>query len=554
MALSLVAQPLSRDEENEAVAALLNFELFIKIAWPVLEPGKQLIPNWHIDVLARHLQAVFNRQISRLVISMPPAFAKSSIVSTLYTAWCLLNDPTIRWLCASHSFDLAVRDNKNCRDLIQSEWFQSRYGKRLRLKGDQNQKEFFETTRRGYRLAVAVRSSGTGKRGTHLLIDDPNNAMAGLADIEATKEWFGKTWMSRLNDQENGPMITIGQRLHEDDLIGHILKLGGWEHLNLPAEYEPARESETSLGKYDIRTEEGELLWPGKFPREVLDKLKRGLGPLHYSAQYQQSPVPAGGYIYKEKDRRWFTIDQTTQSYLLETPRGRVTIPIADCWNLAVIDLATSLKTSADFFLMETWAITPYNDALLLHALHEHLDFPEQQRQIPMIFQRFMHSIIAVEQVGYQLAMIQYLISQGLPIKPFKPQTDKIMRSTTGSILYSNGKVYHNKNMAGIEECEKELFSFPKAPHDEYPDCHAMMAFVISTAIRPGVLDLENEDEGIDTTLSIEQILVAEAITEEQKQQSEEAAKAQEQEVFVKGGLLINPFEWAAEHEGGSWE
>ncbi len=286
----------------------------------------------------------------------------------------------------------------------------------------------------------------------------------------------------------------------------------------------------------------------------MIEKAKRQHGPLGYSALFQQSPIPAGGAIYKEKDRRWFTIDQTTQSYLLETPRGRVTVPIADCWYCAVIDLATSLKTSADFFLMETWAITPYNDALLLHALHEHLDFPEQQKQIPLIFQRFMHSIIAVEQVGYQLAMIQYLVSQGLPIKPFKPQTDKIMRSTTGSILYSNGKAYHNKNMAGIEECEKELFSFPKAPHDEYPDCHAMLAFVIASALRPGLIDLDNEAEALDTTLSIEQLKVAEAITEEQRQQAEEAARVHEEAFTKKGGLLLDPFEWSESHEiGGDW-
>src|SRR5260221_4886453 len=108
------------------------------------------------------------------------------------------------------------------------------------------------------------------------------------------------------------------------------------------------------------------------------------------------------------------------------------------------------------------------------------------------------------------------LVSFGLPTKRFKPQTDKIMRSTTGSILYSNGKAYHNKNMEGIEEAEKELFSFPKAPHDEYPDCHAMMALVISTYGRPGLLDLDAEREAIDTTLSIEQLIQAEALTAEQ--------------------------------------
>ncbi len=554
MATTLLNAPLTHEEEKEAVRYALHFYLFAEAAWHVIEPGTPLVWNWHLQVICDHLQAVFERRIKRLAITLAPGHAKSSFVSVLFPVWCWINDPYSRWLCASHSLDLAVRDNKYRRDLIESDWFQERYGQLFKLSTSQNIKSFFQNTRRGYSMAVAVRSSVTGKRASHLLIDDPNNAMAGLADIDATKEWFGKTWMSRLNDQENGPMVIVGQRLSEDDLIGHVLKLGDWEHLDLPEEYEPARKSITSLGSYDIRTQEGDLLWPEKFPREVLDKLKRGLGPLHYSAQYQQSPIPTGGYIYKEKDRRWFTVDQTTQSYLLETPRGRVTVPIKDCWNLAVIDLAISTKSTADFFLMETWAITPYKDALLLHALHEHLDFSEQQQQIPLLFQRFHHSIIAVEKVGYQLAMIQYLISLGLPIKPFTPQTDKITRSTTGSILYSNGKAYHNKDMQGIEEAEKELFSFPKAPHDEYPDCHAMMAFVIATYGRPGLLDLEDDEEELDTTLSIEQLKQAEAMTEEQRQAAEEEAQAREQELYKKGGLLMNPFEWAASHEGGGWE
>ncbi len=541
------------DAAEEAYEMRKSFKLFAKSAWNAVEPGTKLLWNWHLDVICDHLQAVHERKIKRLAITLAPGHAKSTFISVLFPDWCWLNNPYLRWLCASHDVDLAIRDNKNRRDLIDSEWFQERYGSLFKLSSSQNVKSFFENDHRGYMMATAVRASGTGKRADISLIDDPNNAMAGLADILATKEWFGKTWMSRLNDQENGPMIVVGQRLHEEDLIGHILKLGGWEHLSLPEEYEPARESKTSLGTYDIRTEEGQLLWPEKFPRVALDTLKRGLGPLNYSAQFQQSPIPSGGFIYKEKDRRWFTIDQQSQSYLLETPRGRVTIPIKDCWNLAVIDLAVSMKSTADFFLMETWAITPYKDALLLHALHEHLDFPEQQKQIPLIFQRFMHSIIAVEDVGYQLAMIQYLVSQGLPIKPFKPKADKIMRSTTGSILYSNGKAYHNKNMEGIEEAEKELFQFPKAPHDEYPDCHAMMALVISTYSRPGLLDLDSNEEEIDTTLSIEQIIQAEALNEEQKRLAEEEQKEKDEETFKKGGLLINPFEWAEAHEGGGW-
>ncbi len=567
-----VAAPLpsAQEEIQEDVKrgkAFLRY--FIRLAWPVLEPSTPFVPGWHIQAICEHLEAVKVGQIKRLLINMPPRHMKSTIVSVMWPVWMWLHDPSIRWLCSSYGLSLAIRDNRKSRLLIQSQWFQQLYGSIFQFAGDQNVKSFFENDKRGYRLAVSVGSAVTGEGGDILLIDDPHNIDEKESDAkrETALDWFDTTWSSRLNNPQTGAMVVVSHRIHSKDVSGHILETndGEWTHLNLPAEFEPGSRCITTVVSknndpmawkgHDPRTEEGQLLWDTRFPRVVIEKAKRQYGPLGYAALFQQNPIPSGGYIYKERDRRFFTIDQTTQSYLLETPRGRVTVPIADCWNLAVVDLATSLKTTADFFLMETWAITPYNDALLLHALHEHLDFPEQQRQIPLIFQRFMHSIIAVEQVGYQLAMIQYLVSIGLPIKPFKPQTDKIMRSTTGSILYSNGKAYHNKNMQGIEECEKELFSFPKAPHDEYPDCHAMMAFVIGAALRPGLIDLENEAEALDTTLSIEHLKIAEAITEEQRQQAEAEAVAHEQEFTQKGGLLLDPFAWAAEHElGGDWQ
>ncbi len=555
---------LSYDKQlGQNIAAFEELSSFVKQAWPVLEPTTAFVNGWHIQAICEHLEAVKSGDIKRLLINMPPRHMKSTIVSVMWPVWMWLHDPSIRWLCSSYALSLAIRDNRKSRLLIQSQWYQHLQGGSFQFSGDQNVKSFFENDKRGYRLAVSVGSSATGEGGDILLIDDPHNIDEKESDArrEAALDWFDTTWSSRLNNPQTGAMVVVSHRIHEKDVSGHILDTndGEWTHLNLPAEFEPGHICHTPVisqvwkGR-DPRIEEGQLLWDKRFPRVVIEKAKRQHGPLGYAALFQQNPIPAGGYIYREKDRRWFTIDQTTQSYLLETPRGRVTVPIADCWNLSVIDLATSLKTSADFFLMETWAITPYNDALLLHALHEHLDFPEQQRQIPMIFQRFMHSIIAVEQVGYQLAMIQYLVSQGLPIKPFKPQTDKIMRSTTGSILYSNGKAYHNKNMQGIEECEKELFSFPKAPHDEYPDCHAMLAFVLSNALRPGLIDLENEAEALDTTLSIEHLKAAEAITAEQQQQAEQADRVHEEEFTKKGGLLLNPFDWAESHElGGDW-
>src|SRR5215469_6984331 len=122
MALSLVkhVEYLDIPEEVDAYEATLDFKHFLRLAWPVIEPATKLSWNWHIDALAEHLQSVHEGQIHKLLINIAPGHAKSSIVSILWPMWCWLTDPSIRWLCASHSLDLAIRDNRNCRLLIES--------------------------------------------------------------------------------------------------------------------------------------------------------------------------------------------------------------------------------------------------------------------------------------------------------------------------------------------------------------------------------------------------------------------------------------------------
>jgi predicted phage terminase large subunit-like protein len=366
--------------------------------------------------------------------------------------------------------------------------------------------------------------------------------MAGEADIQAVKEWFGKTWMSRLNDQENGPMVVVGQRLHEQDLSGHILELGGWTHLNLPEEFEPETKCETSIGWSDPRTVEGELLWPEKFPKEVLDKLKRGLGPVNYAAQYQQRPVPASGNVLNINHRRWFSTDETTGCYLLETPRGIKPVFKKDCWLFATVDLAVSEKQSADFTVLQAWAVTPFNDLLLLDVVRDHFTHPEQQAQIGMFHQRFGFQFIAVESVAYQLSLIQDLLNDGIPVKPYRPQTDKVTRASTVAIWYANGKVYHQKDMPWLYAFEKEIFTFPKAAKDDQMDCTSLAGIVVCNSQTPGVWDPNGATTLPDTTDSIEEILDATQIAEERRLAAEEEQAA----------IPLDPFSWLEQH--GGWD
>ncbi len=542
-------------QEIQAERCRNSFSLFVQEAWHVIEPATPLIWNWHVEAMAIHLQAVSLGHIKRLLVNIQPGMAKSTIFSVMWPAWCWMQDDSasIRWLCASHSMDNAIRDNKNCRDLIQSTWYQARWGHLFEMKGDQNVKSYFENDHRGYRMAVAVRGSGTGKRATRLLIDDPNNAMAGQADIEAVITWFGRTWVPRLNDQQNGAMVVVGQRMGSNDLSSHILELGGWELLVIPTEYAPGRKCHTKIGWEDPRKEEGELLAPEQFPRESVEKVKRSVGVMVYEAQYQQNPQGASGKPYMPEYQRYFTIDHLTQSYLLETPRGRVVVPIADCWNFCVIDPAISLKQTADFFVMAAYAVTPYKDTLLLDVFRGHYTHPEQKEHLVLYHLKFGFMLVAVESVAYQAALIQSALIEGVPCVAFNVHQDKLLRSGTASIWDRAGKSYTLKDAPWLFEYQTEIFAFPHGAKDDQADTKSMSAIVVCTMKTPGVLDLSSDEEPIDTTLSIEQIKVAEAMNEEQKRQAEEIAAAQEQELF-KQGPRIDPFEWALSHElDGGW-
>jgi predicted phage terminase large subunit-like protein len=523
------ATMLSHSQQMQAERAKRSFSVFALEAWSVIEPGTQLQWTWHLDAIAEHLQALYERQITRLLINIAPGHAKSSFISVLFPDWVALNDPASRWLCASHSLDLAIRDNKNRRDLIEHEWFQQRYGHLFQLSSSQNVKSFYENNHKGYSMAVGVRASGTGKRASHMLIDDPHNAMEGEADRKAVIAWFGKTWMSRLNDQEHGPMVVVGQRLHQQDLSGHILELGGWEHLNLPEEYEPSRKCFTSIGWSDPRKEEGELLWPDRFTAPILARLKHSLGSMDYAAQYQQTPVPSGGGQFRKEWLRYAT--ETPQAWLLETANGPKSILKSSCRAFATVDLAISSKQSADFTVIAFWATTPEKDLILFDMVRGRFDNPTQMQQIEILNQKYRPEYVQIETVGYQLALVQQLLQRGVPCKEYKPVRDKVSRAVTAAIWFENGKVFLLKHLALLTEIEQELLLFPKAAHDDIVDNFSMAAEVVVSRRTPGVLDLDDDNSE----------LMAEAIRQEQEQ------------LKVLNGQ-VSVFAWAADHsEGEGW-
>jgi len=377
-------------------------------------------------------------------------------------------DPGGECLDQRAAMDIAIRDNRNCRMLIESEWYQSLFSDVFQMSGDQNVKSFWENDRRGYRLATAVRGAGTGKRGTMLIIDDPNNAMAGVAEIEAVREWFGRTWQGRLNNQESGAMITVGQRLSEKDLTSHLLRLGGWEHCNLPTEYEPDRKSHTSIGWSDPRTIEGELLCPELLSAQSIQDLKHSIGSMNYAAQYQQSPVPADGGTFKKQWIRYFT--ETPDAYVLQKTNGTTSVLKSACWRFTVVDLAISSKQTADYTVIQTYDVTPHKDLILIDQIRDRMDNPEQLKTLKMVHARLRPMFFKVESIAYQLALTQQLKQVAIPVREYRPTRDKVSRASVAAILMENEKFFFRQGDPYLLVLEPELLMFPLGAHDDQVD------------------------------------------------------------------------------------
>lgn len=459
-----------------------SFAYFLRHAWHVIEPARPLVWGIHVDAMTLHLQAVGDGELHKLVVNLAPGFGKSSVFSVAFPAWVWARNPYERFLCASYAMDLSIRDRHNCRMLIESEWYHSLFGDMFQMLPDNNQKSFYENTQRGYMQATATFASGTGKRCTIGIIDDPNNGMAGKAEVEETIAWYGKTWVSRQNDQEKGASIVVGQRLRSNDLTGHLLSLGGWTHLMLPNEYEPSRKCSTSIGWEDPRTQEGELLCPQLQNEEATRTLKTSMGALDYAAQEQQSPVPAGGHIFHKANERLFTIDDTARLYLLHTPEGIRPVKMDDCALHITSDVAAKAKEQSDYTVFAVWAVTPRKEVLLLYVLREHMIIPKQVENGYLTYQAYTSGLFHAfwfEDVAYQNALGQFLLEKGVPCLPFHPVGDKVLRANGASVWMAAGNVYFLAGASWLETWRAELYQFPKGKHDDQVDNLSAIVIIV---------------------------------------------------------------------------
>ena len=327
-----VLRELDRVDSEESLRS------FIELGWKVLEPEREFIRGWHIDAVCEHLEAVTKGQLTRLLINVPPGCMKSLTTNVFWPAWEWgpKGRPGTRYISSSYSNDLTIRDNRRCRNLIQSPWYQGIWGNKYNLVGDQNAKLRFDTNHAGFKIATSVGGLGTGERADRFIIDDPHNIVDGESDAkrEAAILWFTEVVPTRMSDPEKSSIVIIMQRVHDRDVAGVALAMElGYEHLRLPMEFEPESKCATSIGFSDPRAHDEELLWPLRMSRSVVDRDKKVLGPYAVAAQFQQRPAPRGGGMFK---RDWFEVVDSAPP-LASVVRG---------WDLAASETKRSAWTA----------------------------------------------------------------------------------------------------------------------------------------------------------------------------------------------------------------
>jgi predicted phage terminase large subunit-like protein len=474
----LLTRPCLLDEIDAEMAAR-GLREFVSQAWPVVEPSTPFVPNWHIDAIIEHLEAVSRSQIRNLLINVPPRHMKSLLVSVFWPVWEWIRWPQRRWLFSSYGAQLSIRDSIKCRRLIESPWYQARWSNRFALTSDQNTKGRFDNDRSGYRLSTSVGGAATGEGGDRIVCDDPHNVQEAESDSvrKNALEWFDVVLSTRVNDPKTSSKIVVMQRCHQQDLSGHLLEQGGWEHLCLPAEFE-GPPCVTSIGWSDPRTQPGELLWPERFGPAEIEESKRSLGSYAAAGQLQQRPSPAGGGIFK---RHWFKYFQprgmNLPPVLVRLPDGTtMSIPaievpqMADAiqsWDCAFKDLETS-----DYVVGQVWG-RKGSLYFLGHQVRGRMDFPATMNAVREVSRAWPRAFAKlIEDKANGSAVIQMLSNEIPGIIPVNPLGGKIARAQAVSPLIEAGNVYlpHPSYAPWVDNFIEECAAFPNGAHDDQVD------------------------------------------------------------------------------------
>lgn len=412
---------------------------------------RRWLHNWHHEAICARLQDVYDGRCRRLIINIPPRYAKTEIAVVNFMAWALGRQPDAEFIHTSYASRLAVSNSMRCRDMVQSEW----YGKlfpRTKLAAGSAARDDWRTTAGGVVYATGAGGSitgyGAGKKreapgfGGAIIVDDPHKADEATSDVMRRNviDWFRNTLESRVNSPET-PIIVIMQRLHEEDLAGWLLKGGNgevWDHLCIPA-----------IGA------DGKALWPATHKIGALRAMEAAK-PYEFAGQYMQRPAPLGGGIFRTGWWRYYNP--------AALPKLR---RIVQSW-----DTAFKTRAENDYSVCTTWGEGADGNIYALDRWKAKVEYPELKRMAVSLAARYRPHAILVEDKASGQSLIQELRrdSAGLSIVPIKVDSDKAARAFAVTPVIESGRVFLPEGGDWIADYVMTMGTFPNGAHDDDVD------------------------------------------------------------------------------------
>jgi len=466
------------NEEN-AKRCKSSFYYFLRHFWDVIV-NETPIYNWHIKYICDEVQLVADRVFQRLpkeydlIINIPPATTKSTIVTVMYPVWCWINDPSLKFITGSYSQSLSIDHAQLSRDIIRSQKFKDLFPD-IQLRDDRDAKQLYANTSGGARMATSVGGTSTGKHAHILIVDDPTNPKKALSDIERANanRWLDLTLATRKVDKQVTPLILIMQRLHEDDCTGHILAKGKVKvkHICLPATVD----SEIVPKELKSNYVDG-MLDPIRLNREVLQELRTDMGSYGYAGQMLQAPAPQEGGIFKKKWFGYFTPVELAKEIQFKEPNNEN--PIENLPRYFYSDTAYGKEGSDN---SATACYSVYNGDIYVWGLWVvNLTFPEFRRDYIKWIRSMgynSYSICRFEPKASGISTVQELKEVILPdgnklnVKEDDPPSDsKQTRAMSVSPVVESGHIKLLKGSVWIEDFLAECAMFPNAIHDDQVD------------------------------------------------------------------------------------
>ena len=462
-----------RYTQQELLRVFLRNDLyaFVQKVFETVNPGVAFSRNWSTEAVTHALQRVVSGAATRLIINIPPRNLKSICASVAMPAFLLGHNPTKKVICVSYSDDLAAKFSNDCRAVMRTDWYQQTFP-RARIDKAKDTESEVRTTERGYRLATSVGGTLTGRGGDIIIIDDPIKPQDAQSKSvrEKTVQWYENTLLSRLDDKVHGAIVVVMQRLHLDDLAGHLLERSGFEHLCLPAIAERKQIIQLGGGRSHVR-EIGDVLDPVREPLSALERQRNAMTPLVFSAQFQQSPIPLEGNLIKRDWIRYF--------------KGSLPRREGDYF---VISWDTAMKASelADYSVATVWQIQDRGDKInLVDLVRGRFEYPELVAAASALWHKWKlagtHSYLVIEDKGSGSSLIQSLKKERIYAHQHhdKLEGDKVMRLTAQAAHFHAGVVHFRDDAPWLDELMPELLGFPGVRHDDQVDSISQaLAFV----------------------------------------------------------------------------